>query len=585
MASDADDSGLVANLLAPGDTDASPARWSCCCAGCVSLLGGGQGGITPGSYATTPTDDAYRFVSQAQAPQQAWGGDVAALMAGSKWTSVDSGSAKTIISYSFASPQTSTFSYSDFDFQSSLSSFSQADRQLTREVLARIESVANVQFIEVADNADEVGVVRYGYSQQPNAMNFAGYAFFPSAAAIGGDVWIGAAQASAQWDFYRPNLVLHETLHALGLKHPFSSGAVLPTDQDIIPNTVMSYSPVAGGSSGYLSKYPGEPMPLDIAALQYLYGASSLNAGDTVYDLASSAFQSGFHALWDAGGTNTFDASGVGRAVTLDLSAGARSDVGVKVSASASVGGNVVKSTYTSTLTIAAGTVIQDAVGTAYDDAIIGNGAGNWLRGGAGHDRLEGRGGNDVMAGGTGNDVLDGGEGLDTAYYDGARAGFTVGRAGAGFTVSGSAGGTDSLVGIERLSFSDMRLALDLDGKAGTVAKILGAVFGAASVQDAANVGIGLSLLDSGMSYQALMQFAIDARLGATAANAQIVDLLYTNVVGSTPSGSEQALYVDMLDRGEHTAASLGWLAAETAANQANIDLVGLAATGLAYTV
>ena len=140
----------------------------------------------------------------------------------------------------------------------------------------------------MADNAAEVGVLRYGYSQQPNAMSFTGYAFFPAAAAIGGDIWIGAAQAGPDWDFYRPDLLLHETLHALGLKHPFDSGAVLPTAQDIIPNTVMSYSPVAGGTSGYMSDYPAEPMALDIAALQYLYGASGLNAGDTVYDLATA---------------------------------------------------------------------------------------------------------------------------------------------------------------------------------------------------------------------------------------------------------------------------------------------------------
>jgi serralysin len=585
MASDADDSGLLTNLLAVTDTGALPAPWTCCCAGCTTLPDGAQGGIAPGSYATTPTDDAYRFVAQAQAPQQGSGGDIAALMAGSKWTSLDSGSAKTIVTYSFASPQTSTFSSSNPEFQASLAEFSDSDQQLTRDVLAKIEAVANVQFVEVADNAIEVGVVRYGYSQQPNAMNFAGYAFFPSSAAIGGDVWIGAAQAGAQWDFYRPNLILHETLHALGLKHPFGSGAVLAAGQDIIPNTVMSYSPVAGGTSGYMSKYPAEPMPLDIAALQYLYGASSLNAGDTVYDLASSPFQSGFHAVWDAGGTNTLDASRVGRAVALDLSEGGRSDVGTKVTASASVGGAVVNTTYTSTLSIAAGTVVQNAVGTSYDDAIIGNGAGNWLRGSAGHDRLEGRGGDDLLVGGSGNDVLDGGDGLDTAVYEAARAGFTVARGGAGFTVSGGPAGTDSLTAVERLSFTDMRLALDLDGSAGMAAKLVGAVFGASVLQNKSVVGIGLALLDGGMRYADLMQLALNVKTGGAPSNEAVVDVLFANVFGALTPVPARAAYVDMLDRGVLSQSALGQTAADIDVNLANIDLVGLASRGLEYIV
>lgn len=578
MLTDADDSGLGASLA--GLSDSAPAAsWTCCCAGCVALAAASQGGATPGGYATTPADNAYRFVAQALAPQDS-GGDIAVLLAGSKWTSFDSASGTTVITYSFANPQSSTYSYSDF--QSSLGQFSAADRDVTREVLARIEAVSNVRFVEVADNASEVGVLRYGYSQQPNEMKFTGYAFFPAAAAIGGDIWIGAAQATPEWDFYRPHLLLHETLHALGLKHPFDSGAMLPTEQDIIPNTAMSYSPVAGSVSGYMSDYPDEPMALDIAALQYLYGASGLNAGNTVYDLASAPFQSGFHALWDAGGNNTFDASRLERGVALDLNEGARSDVGAKVFAGGSVAGIATDIAYTATLSIAAGTIIHDAAGTAYDDILIGNDAINWLSAGAGNDRLDGRGGHDFLIGGLGNDVLGGGDGVDTAVYDTARAGFSLDRTAGGFTVSGGKAGTDSLEGIERLWFSDMKLALDLDGNAGAAAKTLGAVFGADTVQNGTAVGICLALLDGGMSYRDLMQLAITVRLGAQAGNAEVVDLLYANI-GLAPSAAERAGYVDLLDRGVESQASLGEWAADTLLNQSQIDLVGLAATGLEY--
>ncbi len=353
----------------------------------------GQGGSTPGSYATTPTDAAYRYVTQTQAPSQGSGGDIAALMAGSKWTSLDSGAQKTVISYSFADPAGSTYAYgANPEFQATLSAFSAADRQLTRDILGRIESVCNVQFVEVPDNATECGVLRYGYSQQPNAMNFSGYAFFPSTAAIGGDVWIGAAQARPEWAFYRPNLILHETLHALGLKHPFDpSGAVLDSAHNIIPNTVMSYSTVAGDDVGLMSQYPVAPMALDIAALQYLYGGNAAtNAGNTVYDLASAGFQGGFQSVWDAGGSDAFDASRVGHAVALDLAEGASSSVGVTITAAGYAGTSVLRTTYTATVSVAPGAVIENAVGTAWADTLAGNDTVNWLLG-RGRQRLDGR--------------------------------------------------------------------------------------------------------------------------------------------------------------------------------------------------
>lgn len=545
-------------------------------------LTAGAGGNTVGSYATTPTDDAYRYVSQTPTPLSGSGGDIAALMAGSKWTGLDSASAKTVITFSFADPLTSTFSYSNDAFQSTLTSFSSADRQLTRDLLARIESVCNVEFVEVADNATECGVLRYGYSKEPNAMNFAGYAFFPSSGAIGGDVWIGANQAKAEWDFYRPDLILHETLHALGLKHPFSTGAVLPTDQDIIANTVMSYSTLAGSTGGYMSKYPGEPMALDIAALQYLYGASASNAGNTRYDLASADFQSGFHAVWDAGGVDVFDASHVGRGVTLDLNEGAGSSIGVSVTAMGNVAGSSVSTVYTSTLTVALGAVIEDAIGSAFNDVLIGNAAANRLEGGAGNDRLEGRAGNDVLVGGGGGNILDGGDGMDTAVFASSGAGYTISRGAQGVVVSG-AGGTDSLSSIERLSFSDGWVALDLSGNAGTAAKVIGAVLGGGGVQNASYVGLALNLLDGGMSEQALVQLALDCRLGVNAGNDAVVNLLYTNLTGAAPGASEKDFYVGLLDHGVFSQDGLGQLAAETALNAANIDLVGLGNSGIDY--
>jgi V8-like Glu-specific endopeptidase len=215
--------------------------------------------------------------------------------------------------------------------------------------------------------------------------------------------------------------------------------------------------------------------------------------------------------------------------------------------------------------------------GSAYDDV---------LRGTALGERIGGQGGGDRLIGGGGNDTLDGGAGIDTAVFSGARAGYTVALAAGTDTVTDrTAGrdGTDALDGIERLEFDNVAVAIDIDGAAGTVARILGAVFGRERVGDPDYMGIGLSLLDAGMSERDLTQLAIDFRLGAGASSQSLVNVLYTDVVGTAPDAATQAYYVGLLAGGQFTPATLGMLAAHTALNEANINLAGLATTGIEY--
>ena len=81
------------------------------------------------------------------------------------------------------------------------------------------------------------------------------------------------------------------------------------------------------------------------------------------------------------------------------------------------------------------------------------------------------------------------------------------------------------------------------------------------------------------------MQIAINVALGANSTNSTaVVDLLYTNVVGTPPDSASLAYYKGMLDTGSISVANLGVLAAETSINAAHINLVGLATTGIHYT-
>lgn len=213
-------------------------------------------------------------------------------------------------------------------------------------------------------------------------------------------------------------------------------------------------------------------------------------------------------------------------------------------------------------------------------DSIVANLGNDQLNGYGGNDTLSSGAGNDLLIGGVGDDFLDGGTGLDTGLYSDTRSVHTITKTSSGFIVSGGIYGTDTLTEIERLQFSDLKVALDLAGNAGKTAKILGAVFGAASVANKEYAGIGLNLLDGGMNYEALTALAIGVT-GATTPQ-QVVNLLWKNVVGSAPTAEQAQPFIDMLNGGM-TIGQLGVFAADTDLNIANINLIGLAQSGLEF--
>lgn len=221
---------------------------------------------------------------------------------------------------------------------------------------------------------------------------------------------------------------------------------------------------------------------------------------------------------------------------------------------------------------------------------VNGTGGPDNLSGTAGNDALYGLAGNDRLTGGAGNDMLDGGTGIDTAAFSGLRGKHDLTRSANGWTVTDqtAADGTDTLRDIERLQFADTHLALDLDGAAGVVAKTLGAVFGPAYLQNKAYVGLGLALVDGGMSYPELVRQAVASplfeQLAGSRSNADFVRLVYSNVVGVQPSTDELNYYVNLLETSVYSPQTLAHLAAETPLNAQHINLTGLAGTGIEFT-
>jgi len=216
------------------------------------------------------------------------------------------------------------------------------------------------------------------------------------------------------------------------------------------------------------------------------------------------------------------------------------------------------------------------------DDDIFGEAGNDALYGGTGNDELFGGTGDDFLRGDGGTNTLNGGDGLDTAVYLSAYdADFVTAIEPGVFTVE-TTESFDTLVNVERVQYADTNLALDIDGNAGDVAKIIGAVFGAEKLEDAALVGLGIKFMDNGVDYKTLMSAALSA-VGATT-NEDAVYTLYTNIVGEDPSQEVANWYVSQLDAGRLTVGELAAFAGDSAANLANIDFVGLETSGLVYT-
>jgi len=183
-----------------------------------------------------------------------------------------------------------------------------------------------------------------------------------------------------------------------------------------------------------------------------------------------------------------------------------------------------------------------------------------------------------------GDERFVGGAGVDVLSYELSRSSYEVSKSGNLFVVTDNVGngGVDVLTSIERLQFKDVKLALDLNGNAGDVVKSLGAVFGATAIKNHPEyVGLGLTYRDAGMSYQALMALALKA--ANLTSPESIVAQLWLNVMRKEGSPSELQPFVQTLKAGTPPE-DLGVLAANTAQNLININLVGLTNSGVVYS-
>ena len=528
-----------------------------------------------------------------------------------------------------------------------------AQQQVVKSVLDQYSSVANITFNLVSDPT--LAQIRFGTSNQSNSAGVTYIAENGAGALEQADVFIdnsvGSAAPAASTMVaggYGLLTLIHEVGHALGLKHPGNydaggnsqvHGPYLPAALDNEKFSTMSYL-----DNPDSSVYHDTPGVLDIAAVQYLYGANNIGSGQahTFSFNNSNPFVS---SLLSSGMQGTLDISNQSLGSTIFLTPGALSSIGVGANGG-SAHDNVAIPFGMSVVNVIDGPAADLIVGNTLDNKFFGFSVGDTLDGGGGSDTLVLSGassglnnaadnqlqniqtvdarsasagiqvdlhaqnesisivggshndtltastGGGLIVGGGGNDVINGGIGRAAAGYSGTHTGYAVSKTASGLSVRDTVGadGTDTLIGIERLQFSDVKLAFDVNGSAGNTARFIGAAFGVDYLSNtpANNVikGQGLAVFDAGTTMQqlaaAIVKSPVFINLEGTNSNTDFVKFIFKNVIGQTATTDQVSSLLTYLDNGMTQGDFLATVA-NLDANAQHVGLAGLAGTGLEY--
>jgi Ca2+-binding RTX toxin-like protein len=355
--------------------------------------------------------------------------DIDALISGASWN-------HTNLTYGF--PTMASQYPSDFKEVSpatKFEAFSAGQQNATVQLLQLVQNVTTLTFTQNSANPGQADL-RFAESSEAEVA----YAYYPTNQGPndeGGSAWFNKTNFNNPVKGnYAWMGILHETGHALGLKHGHEFPLAVSADRDSVEYTVMTYRSYPGKSTetGYTNETFGFAQTLmmyDIAALQKIYNGANyaFNNGDSVYtwsNLSGEMSINGagqgapganrvFMTVWDGGGNDTYNLSNYSDNLTIDLRPGEWTTTNAFQLAGLG-NSHVARGNIANALLFQGNTAsaIENATGGSGEDILIANLVGNRLTGGTNADVFKWAASGDAGTGALADTILDFAAGSDT---------------------------------------------------------------------------------------------------------------------------------------------------------------------------